>query len=384
MENKKLCLSSCAHLVAAFMVMLSLLPGFVFASDKAPENPKKKKHIVAKLPTANRPTDLALMYHGFKSRPSYVAPEMKHYVFRENNGKVEWLFDGFLFIEIYAETDGVGYDYGIPCHGRISPRKIEWDDLLQKTFAKGKGPDAIEEVVDSLVQLGIKPPYKREVMFSLPNPQVQCKEWGELNGKKMDFTKTEDRLEAVKWYVGQIRKIWKEKDYKYLHLSGFYWIHEQIDKEHKDDILVKEIQAYLNKLGFPLIWIPYNGAPGVDENWKDLGFDIAYQQPNYFFGDNASIDLIHKAIDVVKKYNMSLEMEFDDNVSKPLYRQKFYTYLDEFEKAGAWDQFPIAYYEGGGAWLRMCQSQDPEIQKMVKTLGDILVKRNGKFSMIKK
>ena len=91
---------------------------------------------------------------------------------------------------------------------------------------------------------------------------------------------------------------------------------------------------------------------------------------------------MHSAINTAEKYDMSLEMEFDDNVSKPLYRDKFYTYLREFEKSGAWDKFPVAYYEGGGAWLRMSQSSDPEMQKMVKAMGDILVKRKEKLSTI--
>ncbi len=335
-----------------------------------------------KIPEVKRPADLVLIYDGFYNRPKYTPDEMRHYIFRNNGGKVEWLFDGFLFLEIYARTGDVEYDYGIASHGRISARKIEWENLLKTTFAEGLGPDAIEETIDSLVKSGVKLPYKREIVFSLPNPQVQCKDWGELNGSKMDFNKTEDRLEAVKWYVQQIRKIWKKKKYKYLNLSGFYWVHEQIDKQYGDDVLIKEVQAYLNKLGYPLIWIPYNGAPGVDENWKSLGFDIAYQQPNYFFGENTSIDLMHSAINTAEKYDMSLEMEFDDNVSKPLYRDKFYTYLREFEKSGAWDKFPVAYYEGGGAWLRMSQSSDPEMQKMVKAMGDILVKRKEKLSTI--
>ena len=233
-----------------------------------------------KIPEVKRPADLVLIYDGFYNRPKYTPEEMRHYIFRNNGGNVEWLFDGFLFLEIYART------------------------------------------------------------------------------------------------------IWKKKKYKYLNLSGFYWVHEQIDKQYGDDVLVKEVQAYLNKLGYPLIWIPYNGAPGVDENWKSLGFDIAYQQPNYFFGENTSIDLMHSAINTAEKYDMSLEMEFDDNVSKPLYRDKFYTYLREFEKSGAWDKFPVAYYEGGGAWLRMSQSSDPEMQKMVKAMGDILVKRKEKLSTI--
>lgn len=330
-----------------------------------------------RIPELGRPADLVLIYDGFYNRPKYTPNEMRHYIYRDNNGKVEWLFDGFLFLEIYARTGNTQYDYCIASHGRLSARKTEWEYLLDATFADGRGPDAIEATIDSLVKAGVKLPYKREIVFSLPNPQAQCKDWGELNGRKMDFTLTADRLEAVKWYVAQIEKRWKAKNYKYLRLSGFYWVHEQIDKQYGDDVLIKEVQAHLGKAGYPLIWIPYNGAPGVDANWRSLGFDIAYQQPNYFFGDNTSVELMHKAINTAAKYNMSLEMEFDDNVAKPLYQEKFYKYLEEFGKTGAWKTFPIAYYEGGGAWLRMCSSSDPEMKKMVKALGDILVERKA-------
>lgn len=335
-----------------------------------------------KIPSADRATDMALMYHGYRTRPAFDASDMKYYVYRENNGKIEWLFDGFLFIEIYAENNGQMYDYGIANGNKLAARKVEWEDLLQKTFAVGKGPDAIEEVLDSLAQQNIVPPYKRKIMFALPNPQTMCIDWGELDGKKMNFSRLEHRQKAVKWYINRILEEWNKKDYRYIDLAGFYWLHEQIDTQYNDDVLVKEVQLYLNKLGYPLTWIPYYGAEGVDR-WKELGFDIAYQQPNYFFSLESPIDIITGAIGIAKKYNMSLEMEFDDRVTDPAYGERFFTYLSEFEKAGAWNDFPIAYYEGGGAWLRMSQSEDPEVQKMVKSLGDILVKRNGKFSKIK-
>ncbi|WP_106831436.1 DUF4855 domain-containing protein [Parabacteroides pacaensis] len=356
----------------------------------SPQEPEAPEHIVVNIPSADRPTDMALIYHGYKSRPAWTAADLQPYIFRENNGKIEWLFDGFLFLEIYAEINGTEYDYGIANGNKIAPGKSEWENLLQKTFAEGKGPDGIEQTLDSLVQLGIQPPYKRQVMFCLPNPQIQCKNWGILNGRKLDFHKTADRLLAVKWYVERILKEWETKDYHYIQLAGFYWLHEQIDTHSLEDgtiiedaQLIKEVQAYLKSLGYPLIWIPYYGAAGVDR-WKELGFDIAYQQPNYFFSLESPINIITGAIGIAKKYNMSLEMEFDDRVTDPAYGKRFYTYLEEFEKAGAWNDFPIAYYEGGGAWLRMNKSYSPEMKKMVKALGDILVQRNGKFSVIKK
>lgn len=341
-----------------------------------------REYPVADIPSADRATDMVLIYHGYKSRPAWDNTDMKPYIFRDNQGKTEWLFDGFLFLEIFGSRDSVEYDFCIPHDNRMSPDKSLWEELLKKTFAKGTGPDAIEETIDSLVRLDIRPPYKRKVMFALPNPQVQCKNWGSVNGKELDCTKVADRLIAVKWYVQNLLDNWNKKNYKYIDLAGFYWLHEQIDSVNQDDILIKEVQTYLNHLGYSLTWIPYYGAEGA-ERWKEMGFDIAYQQPNYFFNTSSPISIITGAIDFAKKNNMSLEMEFDERVTDPAYGKRFYTYLEQFEEAGAWEQFPIAYYEGGGAWLAMSRSQDPELQKMYTALSDILVRRNGRFSTIK-
>lgn len=389
MKKNKLSLLSRSRLTAILFLSLGI---FVFVacgskrtSQDAVSGKKSKKHIVAKIPSADRATDLALIYMGYKNRPAWNTSDMKPYIFRNNDGKVEWLFDGFLFLEIYGNVPGreKEYAFDIESHGRIPAGKFEWNYLLEKTFADGVGPDAIEATIDSLVQLGIKPPYKRKVMFALPNPQVQCKNWGELNGKIPNFDNVEDRLEAVKWYVSRIFEEWGKKDYKYIDIAGFYWLHEQIDSKYKDDILIKDVQAYLNSIGYPLTWIPYYGAAGADR-WNEMGFDIAYQQPNYFFNAKSPITIITGAIEFARKHDMSLEMEFDDRIKDPVFRERFYTYLDQFEKAGAWDYFPIAYYEGGGAWLRMYRSEDPEVQKAYNALADILVKRSGKFSKIKK
>jgi hypothetical protein len=35
----------------------------------------------------------------------------------------------------------------------------------------------------------------------------------------------------------------------------------------------------------------------------------------------------------------------------------------------------VAYYEGGGAWMQMAKSKDPEIQKAFDTLINIVVRR---------
>ena len=359
--------------------ILSLL--LIFVASRC-TNSKPPKDQIIEIPSADGITDMVLIYHTYNSRPRWTPEQLKHYLYRENDDKIEWLFDGFLFLEIYATIDGVNYDYGIANNDKIAPGKKEWEILIKETFDKRRGPNALEIVLDSMVQKGYAPPYKRQVMFCIPNPQYGQNNWGNLNGENLNFSKSEDRLIAVNWYIDRILEEWNKKEYKYIEFAGFYWLHETIDFQYGDDELIKGVQNILKEKNINLCWIPYYGADGADK-WRDFGFNIAYQQPNYFFDTKSPKEIITGALDFAYKYNLALEMEFDDRIEQPVYRERFYTYLDEFEKSGIWDNKPVAYYQGSDAWLKMATSDDIEIRKMYKTLGDILVKRNGKFSVIR-
>ncbi|MDR2954156.1 MAG: DUF4855 domain-containing protein [Prevotella sp.] len=347
-----------------------------------PDDDDELPKVEVNIPSAKGITDLALIYHTYVSRPKWTSGQIKHYIFRENNNKIEWLFDGFLFLEIYAKVNGTEYDYGIPTYGRGSPTKSVWEYLLSETFADKRGPNALEIVLDSLAQKEHIPPYKRQVVFGIPNPHYGQKDWGLLNGKALNFNKPEDRLTAACWYVDRVLEEWKKRDYKHLDFAGFYWLHETIDgAPNNDEDLIKAVAEYLKTKNTDLCWIPYYGAAGANR-WGDFGFNIAYQQPNYFFDTNSPITILTGALDYAKRYNLALEMEFDDRVSQPAYMERYYTYIDEFEKAGVWNEKPVAYYDGGGAWYRMSISKISTMKEMHKALSDILVKRNRKFSTI--
>lgn len=334
---------------------------------------------IIEVPTIDKATDMALIYHTYHTRPRWTPDDMKHYVYRDNNRTVEWLFDGFLFLEIFAQKDGIEYDYGVAHSGKLKPHLTEWNYLLDQTFDANRGPNAVESVLDSLATKGVYPTHKRNVVFSIPNPQHGQTDWGEINGEELDFNKPEDRLAAACWYVDRVLEEWNKRDYKHINLEGFYWLHETIDFHFGDDVLIKDVQKYVASKGYTLAWIPYYGAEGT-ERWTDFGFSVAYQQPNYFFDPNTPMEVMTNAIAHAKEYNMAMEMEFDDRVeNNPAYEERFYTYIDEFTKAGIFDTKRIAYYQGSDAWLKMARSNDPKMKKMQKTLGDILVRRSNTF-----
>ena len=189
-------------------------------------------------------TNFIQLYHGYETRLPWHNNEIKHYIYKDNNGIPEWLFDGFLFLEIYADFGDKRYDYGALMPGKLAPGKEVWENLICKTFEDSRGPNALESVLDSLASKGHTPPYTRTVVFTLPNPIFGTIDWGFVEGKALDFAKIEDRFTAAKWYISRILDEWKKREYKHINFGGFYWQHEGIDFKNDDHLLVQIISVH--------------------------------------------------------------------------------------------------------------------------------------------
>jgi hypothetical protein len=299
---------------------------------------------------------------------------MKPYIYKTDTNGFHWLFDGFLFLEIFDKNQKLEWDPGF---GYKTAAKEQWEWLLDRYFGKGKGPDALESVLDSLAKIGKKPLRPRRVVISIPDPVFGYTEWGEINGNKLDFNKSEDQVAAACWFIDRVAEKWNEKGYKHIKLDGFYWVHEAAGK---DFAIIPEVKKYLVSKSKKLYWIPYWKAERSDM-WNELGFDCAYQQPNYFFNKEVSDQRLDDACNFGKLHGMGMELEFDNNVAKPEGRKKYYDYINSFEANNVWTERRVAYYEGGGAWLKMSQSEDPEMMKMVEVLSSILIRRQEKADM---
>jgi hypothetical protein len=326
--------------------------------------------------------DLALIYHGGAQRVKWTSHSLKHYIYRETGNGTQWLYDGFLFLEFKADINGqqVDFEYDGLRGGRAAIQS-DWIWLLDRTFAKGEGPHAVESVLDSLAKKKKYPPFKRKAVFALPTPIFGQKNWGRLNGEELHFEHVKDRAKAVIWYVDRVMEQWKKGKYKHLDFGGFYWTHEAVLDKHADRELLRLVKEYLTKINQPFSWIPYYGAEN-SPYWRDLGFDIAYQQPNYFFEEKTPMEILTGAIRFAQDNKLSLEMEYDDRIDQPAFAKKFYAYIEKFDEVKAWDRLPIAYYDGDGAWYHMAVSKSPELQKMSKFLGDIIVKRQLNYKNI--
>jgi hypothetical protein len=314
-------------------------------------------------------SDLALIYQGGTHRLAWTKDQLKPYIFRTSTTpKVDWLFDGFLFIEF---KDNLGHEYANG-YGQRPAGKADWQWLLDRNFEKDKAISALDAVLDSLGKLKQLPARKRKVVLTLPEPIVGFKEWGQLHHSSLNFDLAGDRLEACKWYIETALAKWDAAKFKHVELTGFYWV-----AEHNTGAaaILPEIAAFIHEKHKRFYWIPYYGAEGAAQ-WSEMGFDIAYQQPNYFFQTSTPYSILTGALDFARRHKMALEMEFDSRVvDQPEFRTRYTDYINEFQRYGVWDNLPVAYYEGGSGWLDMFLSKDTAVRKLYDMLADIIVKR---------
>src|SRR5690554_776781 len=134
--------------IRSFWTLFFLYFSLVSCKKESPDE------IKISIPSAPHPSDLVLIYHGGSQRPVWNTSQLKHYVFRKNNDQLEWLFDGFLFLEIQARINNKAYDFGSATSYTLKPTKAEWEWLINKNFAATYGPAAIELLLDSLNKAG--------------------------------------------------------------------------------------------------------------------------------------------------------------------------------------------------------------------------------------
>jgi hypothetical protein len=321
-------------------------------------------------------TDLVLIYQGGVARLPYTVDQIRPYVYRDNNqGGVDWLFDGFLFLESRS-FDGYAFEqYGYR-HEANRARKKEWEWLLNRVFEPGKAVSALNNVLDSLSKKGKTPVRKRKVIISLPEPLDGQKDWGEIAGKKLDFSLDADKIIAVKWYVDQLIKRFEEGEFAHLELAGFYWIREDDELGFR---IVPSVSNYVNSKGKTLNWIP-NWGPHRGENWKQHGFNAAYIQPNLFM--TGAFENIEKASKYASLHNMGLEMEFDYRISQAAYQNRFNAYLTGFEREKVFEKAAIAYYEGGRQFYTLSKETNPTLVEIFKKLTDIINERQKRADQL--
>lgn len=321
--------------------------------------------------TADDVQDLALIYQGGSHRMDWTVDEFRPYVVHEfTDGTKDWLFDGFLFLEF---KNGSGRHYTVG-YEKLNARKGEWAWLLDRIFEEGKSLSALDAcITEQIAELG-KPGFKHQIVLGLPEAILDQKDWGELDGRTLDFSKEEDQLAATRWYIDELMKRFKAAKYKNLEFSGFYWVAET---NNYCGQLTVPISEYIHSLGKLFYWIPYWQSKGA-EDWKALGFDVAYQQPNHFFNHSIPDSRLDDACAFAREHGMAMEFEFDEKATADRENSshaRMKAYIDHFEKNDVFNSSALAYYCGNRGVLTLHESKNPADHALMDRLARLIQMR---------
>lgn len=317
-------------------------------------------------------SDLALIYDGGMHRKEWNEERFRPYVYapREQGPGADWLFDGFLFLEIY-DGDRCGFASG---YRPVPAKKEDWLKLIDGYFSPDRSIIALDNCIENAKKVCGDLNKKRKVVISLPEPIPNQKDWGVLNGKKLDFSKDEDRIAACEWYIGYIITRFKDAGLKNVELGGFYWLAEEATHTRT---FVKIVSDYIHRQKQEFYWIPYFKSDGYN-TWKELGFDHAYLQPNHFFNDTIPDTRIDDACAIARQYGMSMELEFDETAVKKRGRGKrLEAYLEGFKRNKVFEQSDIAYYHGSDG-LNALWNGEKEDRVLYYELINLIIERQQK------
>lgn len=187
--------------------------------------------------------DLALIYQGGAHRIDWTAQEIEPYVTHcFADGSEDWLFDGYLFLEF---KDGRGRQFS-PGYDSLNARRQEWEWYIGRLFEKGRSLSALDSVISTKRQLLGEPGFRHKVILTLMVPIPGQTDWGEIRGEKMDFSRRDHQLKAIKWMIDTLTSRFSSENYSNIDLTGFYWIDE--DKRATQD-LTADVAPYIHSYG---------------------------------------------------------------------------------------------------------------------------------------
>ena len=278
----------------------------------------------------------------------------------KNGRAADTMFDSFLFLPHVFFL----YDYSSG-HGVKKPlQKKDWQFYIDTQFAPGVNMDALELAAEETGrQLG-KPDLQLTVLMSILYPVAGVTDFGEIDGRRMDFSNTEDRFIALKWLVDEQLKRFEQKRYKHLKLLGYYWFTEEISYLDAPLMeLLRRVTDHVRGLGYITTWIPYYHATGYSD-WRHLGFDLGCYQPNYAFNQSVPDRRLFDAAKTAKLLGMCIELEMGGTEPWNIERMK------KYYAAGALTRYmqdaAHMYYQGSmpGYFYKAFESKDPYLHSV--------------------
>lgn len=345
-----------------------------------------------------------------------------HVVYEDKEGVSHWLYDAFLCIDGWDPVRNLSYSL---VNGRYSAVKESWEDLLEAWLGDDGALKKLDGAVGSAAAGLGNPPAPRYVVMGLPDPvryqNFQDKDsptayWGKLDGRTLDFADVADQEAASRWYMDRCRERFQALKLRHLELAGFYVLSEELpldpafyrtagqtygsgdtwNWEHKNwETIIPDLAAYAHSCREGLWWIPYQQAPGY-KVWKELGFDAAFMQPNYYWDHDSVSHPLSTTKSALQKYRMGMELEFEYSLvaavmadgrsapdgngyptfyakDVPLLRERVRAYMQAYEETGLYGVLPLAVYSGTDAMHELAISADPGDRDMYHDLCQFII-----------
>ena len=120
--------------------------------------------------------DLVLIYQGGMHRNmDWNNEQFTPYVTYQNpQGKKDWLFDGFLFLEF---KDGMGRCFA-PGYEKKAARRTEWEWLMERQFEKDKAFSALDQCVGQQIKEMGKLSFRHKLIVGIPVAGKRSKRLG--------------------------------------------------------------------------------------------------------------------------------------------------------------------------------------------------------------
>jgi hypothetical protein len=202
----------------------------------------------------------------------WTAEDLKPYAsYMPEDRALDSLFGGFVFKPVLSS----GRRYFDPLYVGFRPpaNRQDWEEWILDLFREGVQLHALAEAGSDRPDVWITLPYPHPHLRDFGNPYDPARE-------SLNFTRNQDRLEALKWWIGEWLEAWSKHRSigQKLRFAGFVWPRDSIGSS--DLQLVKTVNAHLRSLGLKSMWICNYGSLGADQ-WKRLGFDAAVVYSNY-------------------------------------------------------------------------------------------------------
>ena len=237
-------------------------------------------------------------------------------------------------------------------------------------------------------------------------------------------------LEGLYWIEETTSVTSWHKDSKtgeWTNMTGARYDYIYVDNVRKSNDIIADVCAHVHSRGFKFYWIPFDGAYG-NQKWKSLGFDRCDIQTGYFWGTpdliRASKSLktmqeARKICDRAVQDGMGVEFEISTDLFVPCYgklkkthdierpyeivkvkdckkspsemralgykqfdhnpclMQRLKNLMTVFEEQGVFEHCNLSYYENYSI-LRLCNSTDPEIIKIMDRLARHISRRRAR------